>query len=1101
MYIKPDSIEQLMAHADIESVVSHYVKDLKRSGKNFKACCPLPNHTENTPSFNVNTAKQIFKCFGCGKGGNSIKFVMEMEGLEWRLAVEKVAQITNFTLDYETDLTESQKKHYEEERKRKVSLQTLMNFALEYYQSNEIPEEWYKSRGFTPETLEKLGVGYATNGWNDFMDVALQQGFDTQQLLDAGLIVKKEDTKNKTVKLYDTFRQRVMFPIYNAGGNFLHFSARATQKVSKATPKYINGTDTRIYKKSESLYGLYHALTAIKKDGFAYFVEGAPNVVRLHEEGKENVVAPLGTGLTEHHIKLIKRYTDRIVYIPDNDHKVDKKTGHISNAGFDAMDRNAKLFIKHGFTVRFLTTEEGTDVDEYLKIWSGRKMTKKDWFDSAQDFISDYKVGYAISMKNHPAQRADCVKELWEIVDSIPDIVVRTIYHTNIKKELPEFSKVKKLALKDSEQLNKKLKEIDKTRYDAFIQDGFSERNGCYVSFKGDTEVELTNFTMEMLFFVRSSIAPKWIVKITNQFGYSVVIPIEAKDLTNIGKFEEVLASYSNFLFFGGKVDLNRIKRKLFFGVKKAIQPSYLGWSNLGFWIWSNGIYHNGSFHKADKYGIVKLLKKITSLKEFRGLHKETVICIQGQDHILDDAEKVLKEMNEDVFDQLIKAGEVKRYQYIYLPYSQKLDNQIGDEDDNYADIRKFRFYEESEPLTFKEWSKQMVAVYHNNAYFMIANVVASIFKDIIFKENNNWFPIEFHFGEKQSGKSQAMDSEASLFGHVKPGGINIHSGGSTPTGIQRIIGNFQNAIIVLNEYKNSIHDSKIEMLKSFADGSGKLTAKKTMGLETASLKTRAVPLVGGQDMPTKEAALLSRCNILRWTPDHRTPQAFKELKTWETQGRCTWVVNELLAYRDVFKKYYKETRDTVAKIYEQEFENSNKPIPSNREVLNKATLLATIKVLEKHTDLDVGFDFNFFFLYCMESTLTLIDIQQTSDEIETFLSVVFSITDVEGHISNKPVKLGEHIMVKKDGDYECLYLRLRSVYQYYKESSVRRGDTPMAESGIKSYLMNHRYFLKTEKNTRFDNIDNPTSCMVLDYRMIKEDDLFIPIPKSVEQN
>ena len=1098
MYIKPDSIEQLLAHADIYTVVSHYVDDLKRSGKNFKTCCPLPSHTENTPSFILNPSKQIFKCFGCGKGGNSIKFVMELEGLEWRLAVEKVAQFTNFTLDYESNLTAAQKKQYEEERKRKVSLQTLMNFALEFYGSHELPEAWYKSRGFSLKTLEKLQVGYAPKGWDNFLDAALKEGFDTNQLLEAGLVAKKEDTKKGTVKFYDVFRERIMFPIFNEGGNFLHFSARTTQKVAT---KYINGIDTRIYKKSATLYGLYHGLTAIRSEGFAYFVEGAPNVVRLHQEGRENVVAPLGTGLTEKQIKLLKRYTTRIVYIPDNDHKVDKKAGQISNAGFEAMDRNAKLLIKHGFTVRFLTTKEGTDVDEYLKIWSGENQSKKEWFDSAQDFISDYKVGYALSMKDNPSLRAECVKELWEIIDSIPDHVVKTMYHTNIKNELPEFAKVKKLVLTDAEQLNQKLKKIDKTRYDAFVQDGFSERNGCYVAFKGDTEIELTNFTMEMLFFVRSSISPKWIVKMTNQFGYSVVIPIDAKDLTNIGKFEEVLSSYSNFLFFGGKPDLNRIKRKLFFGVKKAIQPSYLGWSNLGFWIWSNGIYHNGSFHKADKYGIVELLQEIKSLKAFKQLHKETRIRIQDQDHVLDDAQQILKEMNEDAFSQLIKAGEVKQYQYVYLPYSQCLDHQIGDEDDDYADIRKFRFHEETDRLSFATWSKQMVSVYHKNAPFMIANVVASVFKDIIFKANNNWFPIEFHFGEKQSGKSQAMDTEASLFGHVKPGGINIHSGGSTPTGIQRIISNFQNAIIVLNEYKNNIHDTKIEMLKSFADGSGKLTAKKTMGLETASLKTRAVPVVGGQDMPTKEAALLSRCNILRWTADHRNPEAFKILKSWEAQGRCTWIVNELLDYRQAFVQHYKTERDKVAKLYATEVELAGKTPPSDREVLNKATLLATIKVLQEHTDLAINFEYNQFFLSCMENTLTLIDIQQTSDEIETFLSVVFSITDVEGHISSKPVKLGEHIMVKKDETHELLYLRLRAAYQYYKEASIRRGDTPMAESGIKSYLMNHRYFIKKEKNVRFDNVDNPTSCMILDYGMIKEDELFISIPKSAEQN
>lgn len=1092
MFIKPTSVDALKAHADIETVVSHYT-ELKRAGQNLEACCPLPNHDEKTPSFKVSQSKNIFKCFGCGKGGDPIKFVMEMDGLDFPEAVCKVADITNFTLEYENNFSESEKKAYEEARKRKRSLQALMDFALEYYQSKPIPEQWYKARGWSLEVLKKLNVGFAPEVWHEFMDAALQAGFDTSQLLEAGLIGQKEKEGGK-LSMYDTFRGRVLFPIFNAGGSLLHFSGRTTKK-DKQTPKYINGTDTRIYKKGESLYGLSHALRAIQKQEFVYFVEGAPNVVRLHHEGKENVVAALGTGLTDKQIKLLKKYTSRIVYIPDNDHKKNEKTGELSNPGFDAFDRNAKRFIEHGFTVSFLTTEVGTDVDEYLKLWSGEKLSKKQWFDSAQDFISEFKLTYAVGMKDNPARVSECIKELWEIIDSIPDNVVKTMYHSVIKKELPEFAKVKKLALDESEQLNKKLKDIDRNKYEAFIEDGFSEQNGCYVAFRGDKEVEVTNFTMEMLFFVKSAVSPKWIVKIQNQFGYTVVIPIDSKDLTNPGKFEEVISSYGNFLFFGSKADLNRIKRKLFVGVKQAIQPSYLGWNRLGFWAWSNGIIYEGKFHQADKYGMVELLQEIKSVKQLKALPKETRIVIQGQDHVLDDADALLKELNADGFAQLIKAGEVKQYQYIYLPYCQRLDNSVGDEDDNYADIRKFKFHHESDKLTFNEWANQMVRVYHKNAPFMIANVISTIFKDIIFKANHNWFPIEFHFGEKQSGKSQAMDSEAAMFGHVKPGGINIHSGGSTTTGIGRIMANFQNAVIVLNEYKNTLHDAKIEMLKSFADGAGKVTAKKTMGLETGTTKSRSVPVVGGQDMPTKEAALLSRCNILRWTSENRNPKAFKTLKDWEAKGRCTWVVNELLQHRQLLIDHYEEAKNSIAKLYEKEFEESgigSGDGVSDREVLNKATLLAAISVLRKNTSLDFGFDWNQFFMACMENTIALIEIQQTSDEVETFISVLFSITDVEGHIASKPVKLGEHLMVKRNESKELLYLRLRSAYPYYKEACVRRGDTPMAESGIKSYLMNHRYFIEKKTNARFGDLSNPTSAMVLDYELIKSDGLIL---------
>ncbi len=424
MYIKHESAEQLQKNVDIVKVVQHFIPDLKKKGQSWFAISPFTK--EKTASFSVSPTRGIFKCFSTGKAGNALKFVRLMENLEWYDGVIRLAELTGFTLEYENNMSDNQLKQYNQRIAQRKSVQFIMNFAWNFYKAFPLPEGWLEQRGFNEQTANELGLCAAPAEWTTFMDQALKH-FDMSQLVEAGLVKNYQDEKSKKWKQYDTFRNRVLFPIFDTKGNVLHFSGRSLSD-NKNIAKYLNGTDTPIYKKSDSLYGLYHAQMGIRRRGFAYYTEGAPNVFRLHQEGKTNSVASLGTGLTENHVKLLKLYTQKVVYIPDNDRKEDG-----GNPGMEAMYRNAPIFIKNGISVSFLTTPAGTDVDEFLK--DAEPDHKEVWWETDRDFIEH--LIEEVKLENDVFKRAEHIKELVDVVESIPKEEIKAVYKVKIRS-IPE---------------------------------------------------------------------------------------------------------------------------------------------------------------------------------------------------------------------------------------------------------------------------------------------------------------------------------------------------------------------------------------------------------------------------------------------------------------------------------------------------------------------------------------------------------------------------------------------------------------------------------------------------------------------------------------
>ena len=408
--ISEQSIRKVKESVDIVEVVSDYL-NLKKKGKDFWAPCPF--HSEKTPSFSVSPTKGIYKCFGCGAAGDSIKFVMEIERISYIEAIKTLAKKYNIELEEVSASTEKFIEHSLVE-----SIYIALNFAKNFYtnqlwnteQGKAIALSYLRERGFSVSTIQKFELGYAPDSWDSLYQEARKNKFSDDILQKSGLI-----TVNENGKKYDRFRGRVIFPIHSVSGKTLAFGARIL-KQDKSQPKYINTNETEVYVKGNVLYGLYQAKNAIRIKDKCYLVEGYTDVIAMHEAGVENVVASLGTSLTHEQSKLILRFTKHVTILYDGD-----------EAGIKASFRGINLLLEHGLNVKVCTFPDGHDPDSYAKL-VGSEAFLNYLTENEQDFIH-FKTSILLKhSKDDPIAKAHAVKEIVETIAVIPDSILKNYY-------------------------------------------------------------------------------------------------------------------------------------------------------------------------------------------------------------------------------------------------------------------------------------------------------------------------------------------------------------------------------------------------------------------------------------------------------------------------------------------------------------------------------------------------------------------------------------------------------------------------------------------------------------------------------------------------
>ena len=407
--IPQETVGRILDLAQIEEVIGDFVT-LKRAGATYKACCPF--HNEKTPSFVVSPSKGIFKCFGCGKSGTAVGFVMEHESMTYVEALKYLAR------KYNVEVVETEESAEDiAQRQRSESLLLVSEFAGKFFQESlKTPEgqtigyQYFRSRGLTDDTIRKYGLGWAPVARTTLVDAARSAGYKEEYLIDTGLCKQFDDGR-----VVDTFYDRVMFPVHSVTGRVIAFGGR-TLKSDKSIPKYVNSKETEIYVKSRSLYGIYFAKNEISRQDKCILVEGYLDVLSMHQLGITNVVASSGTSLTVEQIRLIRKFSNNVTIIYDGD-----------GAGIKAALRGIDLVLKEGMNVKVVLLPDGQDPDDFAK---------KHTLDQVQDYIAaneqdfiNFKTDLLLGEAgNDPLKRANLINEIADTIALMPDAVVRAVY-------------------------------------------------------------------------------------------------------------------------------------------------------------------------------------------------------------------------------------------------------------------------------------------------------------------------------------------------------------------------------------------------------------------------------------------------------------------------------------------------------------------------------------------------------------------------------------------------------------------------------------------------------------------------------------------------
>jgi len=407
--IKQEDIQNIIETARIEEVIGDYVS-LKKRGINLIGLCPF--HNEKTPSFTVSPVKGIFKCFGCGKAGNAVNFIMEHEHFSYPEALRYLAKKYNIELDEEQPSAEQLNALDEKE-----SLFNITAFAHKHFVDNLLNTDegkaiglsYFKEREFSEATVKKFELGYTSDKWDEFTQYALKNGYNIKQLEKAGLSSQKDG------KAYDRFRARVIFPIHSLSGKVIAFGGRILQS-DKSKAKYVNSPETEIYSKSKVLYGLNFAKNAIVSQDNCFLVEGYTDVITLHQAGIENVVSSSGTSLTTEQIKLIFRYTKNITILYDGD-----------TAGIKASFRGIDMILEQGMNVKIVLFPNGEDPDSFTR--KNRSAEVSDYISkNANNFIL-FKTSLLLEETSHdPIKKSALIKEIVDTISLIPDSIQRSVY-------------------------------------------------------------------------------------------------------------------------------------------------------------------------------------------------------------------------------------------------------------------------------------------------------------------------------------------------------------------------------------------------------------------------------------------------------------------------------------------------------------------------------------------------------------------------------------------------------------------------------------------------------------------------------------------------
>lgn len=1064
MIKKFDILIDHVAELPIRDVVEKYTgKYLQKKGNNYTMVCPFCGMGNSTPCFFVNERKNICKCYSCQTGADSISFVQKYMNKSNFQSIKTLAD--DFGISYEIEEKERTPEEEENYRKKEAAFVLMDNVAKFYAtQLANTPDklEYVKNR-FGQNNLDSILFGYASNQWDNLVQHSLKNQWNTSLMIELGLLAKNE----KNGKLRDVFRNRIMIPIEDKRGRIIGFTARnvgadtyTTEEngVTKEHPiaKYVNSSESFLFHKGEQLFGYSLMKRSRCEKDKIYIVEGASDVLAVNNVRIYNVVAPMGTALTDAQLELLqKEGIKKIAFIPDQDIV---KPGEKMGIGMINALKNAKRCIQKGFfvTIKLIPSDNDSKDDP------GSFFTDKGKWEEAKE--EDFLIYYANKQIAEATTLSDKDIAIKEIANLLKYIKPESLQDSYISKfSEMKIGKVKlwKEAInqKHKEEIIKKSSDKEDTKYDLYTKYGFMIDHKSYKAFKDDgsgATYQWSNFIMEPLFHIKDAINPKRMYKIENCYGFKEIIEMKQEELTSMNKFKTKIEGLGNFIWEAGERELIKLKKFLYQETKTAYEITQLGWQKShGIYCFGNGIYNGFEFKNIDNFGIVEVNKNQT------------------------------------------KA-------YYYLPAM----SDIFKNDESLFQFERRFVHNTHADITLYDYATEMVNVFGQNAKVGLIFLFSSLFKDIIVGVTKS-FPLLKLFGPKGAGKSEMGHSLMSFFvKNNQP--VNINS--STRAALGEAVAQVSNALVHLDEFKNNIDLDKREFLKGIWDnvGRSRMNMEKDKKREMTSVDCGVI--VSGQEMATADIALFSRLIFLCFTQtkyNDEEKQRFQELKEIERKG-LSHITLEILSHREQMIQYYHYNYNEASKEL-LDLLKEKKVRVEDRIFRNWLTLLATYRTL--HTCLNLPFSYEEIKHLFVKLIIRQNKECESNNELAEFWDIIAYLNQrreiylgAEFRICTENIlKLTNGTVIETKDGKEYLYLNKKTIFQLYQKQAAQGGtEKPLAKNSLIFYLSNSPEYIGEKNTVRFRNIIRGmeeksdvggqmqsttmlAQAMIFDYQMVKE--------------
>ena len=1035
----------------IEQVIDKYVT-LKRSGGSYKACCPL--HDEKSPSFYVTPSKNIFKCFGCGAGGDAIEFVMLKEALQFTDAVKSIASQHGIAIE-ETDVPGKTAEQISDE----VLMQEWLQKAQVKYRAALVERpsviNYLYSRNFTRSTIIEWQFGVVPTWQVITPDLMTAGKFEIGEK--AGLVKKQEGHQ------WDVMNHRITIPIHDTRGQLIGLAGRlhAELDIKKLAdgPKYMNPPETPLYDKSKTLFGLHKAIKHFRAHGMAVLVEGYTDVIKMHQQGWNNTVATCGTALTEGQAKQLKRFTDTVLILRDGD-----------KAGRAAIKKDVPILLEQQFTVYVCELPQGEDPDTLFDKPFEYIVSVLSNYADGIEFLCNQRFADAAGNISQVARSIDFTSDL---LSKISSMVLRDQYidllskrwkikPTDLKKgisvEIQRRADEKEAALKPvTGEGNDHLpawvdrKQLELNGFVQLVKDTESFKAGIYfLNAKYMNLYQVSNFTLKPLFHIYEAYNNRRLVEIDNVFSNNVVeLPTNALSTQNM--FEIELMHKGNFHCNEqlAKSEFKRLTGWLLRSMPIAYELKTLGWQPEGFFAYSNAVHHDGQLIQYDELGM---------------------ICIDEK--------------------------------YFMSLGNSKLRKDERQTDNPYENDLYLKHVPPREGITFEYWAKLFNDCYGEHGPFGIAFTFLTLFKDIVTRVAK--MPLLYCYGQKGSGKSAMAESISWLFfsGKNSEGnliqGFNLNPGQSTQFSLYNRLERFRNCPILMNEYDEAVIEPwKIGAMKAAYDGEGREIGVGESGKRkvTRIQKVQGSAMLVGQYFGLRDdGAVASRSIPCSFSLERlknvssEQQKAFNKLRDEEQKGLC-FLLTDLLKVRPELQKVLAENFSDV-QIKTMERMRANGYRIEARLISNYSLILAATK-----TVIDLGIKLPYTYEAFYEQALARMihhnQLLKDNSIVGMFWKAVEVMFDkgivTSGQhlvISHFPdglsIKEGGVHVTKKDVGGEVLLLRFDNVYDEYAKYIRERGQQVQNHKTVLGYLQEQTYFIGLTPVYTFN--DKRTSAYAFNY-------------------